>query len=73
MGTNSSYSAAPFLMRNVAYDPVKKFTAVTRMGSYTHRFLATHPSIPAKSVKELIAYVKASPASCHLPVATPRA
>jgi tripartite-type tricarboxylate transporter receptor subunit TctC len=60
MGTNSSHSAAPFLMRNVAYDPVKNFTAVTRMGSYT-QVLVTHPSIPAKSVKELIAYVKTNP------------
>ncbi len=60
MGTNSSHSAVPYLMKNVAYDPVKDFTAVTRMGSYT-LMLVTHPSIPAKSVKELIAYGKANP------------
>ncbi len=60
MSTNSPHSAAPFLMKNVAYDPVKDFTAVTRMGSYT-LMLVVHPSIPAKSVKELIDYVKANP------------
>ena len=30
MTTNWPHSAAPFLMKNVAYDPVKDFTAVTR-------------------------------------------
>ena len=60
MSTNSPHSAVPFLMKNVAYDPVKDFTAVTRMGSYT-LMLVTHPSIPVKSVKELIAHAKANP------------
>ena len=60
MGTNSSHSAVPYLMKNVAYDPAKDFTAITRMGSYTV-MLVTHPSIPAKTIKELIAYAKANP------------
>lgn len=60
MTTNSPHSAAPFLMKNVAYDPVKDFTPITRMGSFT-LMLVVHPSIPAHSVKELIAYVKANP------------
>src|SRR4029077_20665032 len=60
MSTNSPHSAVPFLMKNVAYDPVKDFTAVTRMGSYT-LMLCVNPGIPAKSVKELIAYAKANP------------
>jgi tripartite-type tricarboxylate transporter receptor subunit TctC len=60
MTTNSPHSAAPFLMKNVAYDPVKDFTSITRMGSFT-LMLVVHPSIPANSLKELIAYVKANP------------
>jgi putative tricarboxylic transport membrane protein len=60
MGTNSPHSAAPFLMKNVGYDPVKDFAAITRTGSYT-LMLCIHPSIPAKSVKELIEYAKANP------------
>jgi hypothetical protein len=47
-------------MKNVAYDPVKDFAPVTRMGSYT-LMLVIHPSIPAKSVRELIVYAKANP------------
>ena len=60
MGTNSPHSAAPFLMKNVTYDPVKDFTAVSRVGSYT-LMLVLHPSVPAKSVKELIEHIKANP------------
>jgi tripartite-type tricarboxylate transporter receptor subunit TctC len=60
MTTNSPHSAAPHLMKNVSYDPVKDFTAITRMGSYT-LMLVVHPSVPANSVKELIAYAKANP------------
>jgi len=59
MSTNYPHSAVPFLMRNVAYDAVKDFTAVTRMGSYT-LILVLNPNIPAKSVQELIAYGKAN-------------
>ena len=60
MTTNSPHSAAPFLLKNIAYDPVKDFTPITRMGSFT-LMLVVHPSIPANSVKELIAHVKANP------------
>jgi tripartite-type tricarboxylate transporter receptor subunit TctC len=60
MSTNSPHSAAPFLTRNIAYDPVKDFAPITRMGSYT-LLLVVHPSVPATSVPELIAYAKANP------------
>ena len=60
MTTNSPHSAAPFLMKNIAYDPVKDFTPVTRFGSFT-LMLVINPDIPAKNVKELIDYAKANP------------
>ena len=60
MSTNSPHSAVPYLMKNVAYDVIKDFTAITRMGSYT-LMLVLHPSVPANSVKELIAHAKANP------------
>ena len=47
MSTNSPHSAVPFLMKNVPYDPVKDFTPITRMGSYT-LMLVLHPSVPAR-------------------------
>lgn len=60
MTTNSPHSAAPFLTKNIAYDPVKDFSPVSRLGSFTLMVLV-HPSVPAKTVKEFIDYVKANP------------
>src|ERR1700719_1639740 len=60
MGTNSPLSAAPFLMRNLSYDPVKDFEPVSRVGSFT-LMLVVNSSLPVKSVKELIDYAKAHP------------
>ena len=60
MTTNSPHSAAPFLMKNIAYDPVKDFAPISRFGSFT-LMLVVNPGIPAKSVKELIDYVRANP------------
>ena len=60
MSTNSPQSAAPFLMKSIGYDPIKDFSPVTRMGSYT-MMLVVHPSIPAKTVQDLVAYTKANP------------
>src|SRR6202043_3638266 len=42
------------------YDPVKDFTAVTRVGSFT-LMLVVNPSVPVRTVKELIEYAKANP------------
>jgi tripartite-type tricarboxylate transporter receptor subunit TctC len=60
MATNSPLSAVPFLMKSVSYDPVKDFTAVSRVGSFT-LILVVNPSVPAKTVKELIEYAKSNP------------
>ena len=60
MATNSPLSAVPFLMKNVSYDPVKDFTPVTRVGSFT-LMLVVNPTLPVKTVKELIDYAKANP------------
>jgi len=58
--TNSPHSAAPFLMKNIAYDPVKDFTPISRYGSFT-LMLCINPKIPAHNVKELIEYARANP------------
>jgi len=60
MSTNSPHSAAPSLNKSVPYDPVKDFTPVTRIGSFT-LVLVLNPELPAKSIPELIAYAKANP------------
>ena len=60
MGTNSPLSAVPFMMKSPPYDAVKDFTPITRVGSFT-LMLVINPSVPAKSMKELIDYAKANP------------
>jgi tripartite-type tricarboxylate transporter receptor subunit TctC len=60
MSTNSPHSAAPSLNKTLAYDPVKDFAALSRVGSYTF-IVAVHRDVPATSVAELIAYAKANP------------
>jgi tripartite-type tricarboxylate transporter receptor subunit TctC len=48
------------LMKNVPYDPRKDLAPVSRIGS-TPLVLVIHPSVPARSVKELIALLRARP------------
>jgi tripartite-type tricarboxylate transporter receptor subunit TctC len=60
MTTNSPHSAAPFLNKSIAYDPIKDFAPITQVGSFT-LLLIVNAEVPAKSVSELIAYVRANP------------
>jgi tripartite-type tricarboxylate transporter receptor subunit TctC len=48
------------LFKNIPYDPRKDLVPVTRIGS-TPLVLVIHPSVPARSVKELIALLRARP------------
>jgi tripartite-type tricarboxylate transporter receptor subunit TctC len=65
--TGGGHLNNPFLYSHVPYDPMKDFEAVT-LGASQPVVLTVHPSVPAQSVKELIALVKANPAN----TATPR-
>jgi tripartite-type tricarboxylate transporter receptor subunit TctC len=60
MGHVNSHAIAPNLFAKLPYDPLKDFAAVAYVG-YVPNVLAVHPSIPAKSVKELVALLKANP------------
>jgi tripartite-type tricarboxylate transporter receptor subunit TctC len=59
LGTNSPMSAGPHL-RKVPYDAIRDFTPITLVGNYTF-FVLVHPSVPARTLQELIAYAKANP------------
>jgi putative tricarboxylic transport membrane protein len=60
LGTNTPHSAAPSLVKGISYDPVKDFTPLSRVGSFT-QMLVLHPDLPVKSIPELIAHAKANP------------
>lgn len=60
MGNNSTFSINPNLYRNLPYDPVRDYLPVSLLA--TIPFVAlVHPSVPAHSIQELVALVKASP------------
>ena len=59
MGHVNSTGIAPNLLK-LPYDPIKDFAAVAYVG-YVPNVLAAHPSVNVKSVKELIALLKANP------------
>ena len=51
---------APAIFRNVGYDPMKAFAPVAAVFS-SPQILVVNPSVPAKSMQELVAYAKANP------------
>jgi tripartite-type tricarboxylate transporter receptor subunit TctC len=59
-GTPGPQIVNPWLMRSVPYDPVKDFAPVTGY-KRAPNLLAVHPSIPARTLAELIALAKARP------------
>ena len=59
-GTAGSLSISPQLYKNSGVDPIKDFSAVALVSS-APLVLAVQKSVPAQSVKELIAYANANP------------
>ena len=59
-GTAGSLSISPQLYKNAGVDPVKDFSAVALVSS-APLVLAIQKSVPAHSVKELVAYANANP------------
>ena len=57
----SSLTITPYVMTNLPYDPVKDFAPVSQVVRVPS-ILVSHPSLPAQSVTELIAFIKARPA-----------
>ena len=57
---STAHVISPHLYKTMPYDPIKDFTPVMKLaeGPYV---LVTHPSLPVKNVRELIALAKAQP------------
>src|SRR5258708_8195487 len=56
----STHVTSIFLSKNLPYDPVRDFTPITAAVEPV-TVMIVNPSVPASSVKELIAYAKAHP------------
>src|SRR5690349_13718563 len=50
---SSEFITAPLVYRQQPYDTIKDFTGIVQTASQSY-FLVVHPSVPAKSVKELV-------------------
>ena len=57
---NSSLSISPAVFHKLNYDPTRDLTAISMASSYPFA-LAAHPSLPVRSVRELVALAKAKP------------
>ncbi len=58
---------SPSVFPKLPFDMLKDFAPVT-MVSYSPHLLVTHPSLPVRSVKELITFAKARPGKLNVPV-----
>ena len=59
-GTISSHAINVSLYSKLPYDPLKDFSPITMLATLPN-MLVVHPSIPANSVQELVAFLKANP------------
>jgi len=60
LGTASTFGTNSSTQRNLPYDPVRDFTPVVMIAT-TPYLLLTHPSVPARSLSELVAWAKRNP------------
>lgn len=60
LGSMPSYSTAPSMFPDLRYDPIKDLTPIAFV-AIVPNVLVVNPSLPVKSVPELLAYAKANP------------
>jgi tripartite-type tricarboxylate transporter receptor subunit TctC len=61
LGITSGYTITPAVYGNLPYDPVKDFAPISLVAQAPFLFL-THPSLPVRSVKDLLALARMKPA-----------
>ena len=59
MTTNTTAAAAPALVRNLTYNPVKDFAPIERIAT-TPMILVVKPDFPADNLKDFVAYARES-------------
>lgn len=55
-----THSMNMFMQKNFPYDPVNSFTPIVLLAS-TPMFLTVHPSLPVKTLQDLVAHARANP------------
>src|SRR3954462_3964802 len=64
LGYTGTLAIGPSLYKNAGYDPRKDFAPIGLIGNAPNS-LVVHPSFPAKTIAELIAYAKANPGTVN--------
>ena len=64
MGNTSVLVLIPILSKTASYDPARLFTPVARLAE-SYQVLVVHPSLPVKTVAELVAYAKTNPSKLN--------
>lgn len=65
-GTNSPLAVVPNIRKEPPYDVMADFTPITFLGDNTF-FVVVHPSVPAKSIAELVTFAKNNPKALNYP------
>jgi len=64
VGHIGTHASAQYLVKKLPYDPVKDFVPISLM-TVSGIALAVHPSVPAKGLKEFVAYAKSRPGTIN--------
>ena len=64
MSNSGALAVNPHLFANVGYDPLKDFAPIS-LGMKISNLLLVHPSLPVRTLPELIAFVKAHPGTFY--------
>lgn len=64
-GTNGTLAINHALYKSPGFDPLKDFEPISRLSEIA-LLVVVHPSLPVKSVSELIAYAKANPGKLNV-------
>jgi tripartite-type tricarboxylate transporter receptor subunit TctC len=60
LASQTTHAVAPAMYPKVGFDPIKDFATVVRV-AHNPLLMVSHPSMPVKSFKELVALAKAQP------------
>lgn len=60
LGTASTFGTNSATQKSLPYDPIRDFTPIVMIAT-TPYLLLTHPSVPASTLKELVAHAAANP------------
>ncbi|MBR0650084.1 tripartite tricarboxylate transporter substrate binding protein [Roseomonas terrae] len=63
-GSIATHSIIPYMQSNLSWDPLRDFTPITNLAYYP-TVLAVNPSVPARTMDELIAWLKAHPGTAY--------